>query len=328
MSTVIPGRVSVIIPCYNTARFVHRAIESALNQTYQNVEVVVVDDASTDDWESALQPYFDRIVFHRSSVNSGFSANCNIGANHSTGELLAFLDADDWWSEDLLEKLVPWVSPGHAVCYDNYLVPEAEAQQTLGLHFKSNKTLFSESLPWKQELLNRENMDVYFQDAPILKGIVHRNDFDLIQGYDSRFFGMEDFHFFVKLLAHDVHLKMVSEPKGYYLVRGDSVSRSIAHLKEKDLSVQVKACLSWLLMNKTIPNELDLTPKTISICRRNEKYWQARYAQILLRHHLRSKDFRGMLNVNFIQTVVPNLPNIIYMKLKRIASKLQTELAQ
>lgn len=318
MSSVIPNRVSVIIPSYNTAKYIHRAIESSLNQTYQNVEVVVVDDCSSDDWESALRPYFDRIVFHRNSVNSGFSATCNIGASHSTGELLAFLDADDWWSEDLLEKLVSLVSPGNAVCYDNYLVTEAEAQQTSDLHIKSNQTLFSQSLPWKQELLNRENMDIYFQGAPIFKGIVHRNDFDLIQGFDSRFYGMEDFHFFVKLLANNVHLKLVSEPKGYYLVRGDSVSRSIARVNEKDLSRQLRACGSWLLLSQTIPNELDLTKKTIAICRRSEKYWRTRYAAVLLRQHLRSKNFRGMINPNFIQTVIPNLPDMVYMKMKNL----------
>jgi glycosyltransferase involved in cell wall biosynthesis len=326
MSSVVPGRVSVIIPCYNAANFIHRAIESSLNQTYKNVEVVVVDDASTDDLENALQPYLNNIVFYRNSINSGTCATRNIAVNHSTGELLAFLDQDDWWSEDLLEKLVPWVSSGNVVCYDNYLVTETEVRQTSGSSPRSNRTVFSEALPWKQEFLNRENMDIYFQGAPMLKAIVHRNDFDLVQGYDSRFFGAEDFHFFVKLLASDVHLKIVSEPKGYYLVHSNSTSSSISRAKEKELSSQLKACLSWLVMSQTMPNELDLTEKMISICRRAEKYWGARYADVLLRHHLRSKNFRGMINANFIQSVVPNLPRIVYIKAKNLASKLQTRL--
>lgn len=328
MSSVVPGRVSVIIPCYNTATFVHRAIESSLNQTYQNVEVIVVNDASTDDLDGALQPYLNSIVYHQNSVNSGLSATRNIGVNHSTGELLAFLDSDDWWSEDLLEKLVPLVSPRNVVCYDNYLVTEDEVEHTSDFYLKSHRTLFSESLPWKQELLNRENMDIYFQGAPILKTIVHRNDFDLVQGYDGRFFGMEDFHFFVKLLANDVHLKIVSEPKGYYLVRSNSICRSIARVNENDLSRQVNACWSWLLLTKTIPNELDLNEKALFECRRSQKYWQARYAEVLLRHYLHSRNFRGMIDLTFIQTVLPNLPLIAYIKLKNIASKLQPRLAQ
>lgn len=328
MLSVVPGRVSVIIPCYNTARFVRKAVESSLNQTYQDVEVVVVDDGSTDDLESTLQPYFNSIVFHRNSINSGISETRNIGVKHSTGELLAFLDADDWWSEDLLENLVPFVSVGKAVCYDNFLVYETEIQPICSSSSRSHRTLFSEALPWKQEFLNRENMDIYFQGAPILKGIVHRNDFDLVKGYDNRFFVAEDFHFFVKLIAHDVHLKIVSEPKGYYLVRSNSICRSLERVNEQDLSLQLKACWNWLVISKTMQTELNLTENTLSRCRRSEKYWQARYAEVLLRHHLHSKNFRGMIDLTFIQTVIPNLPLIAYIKLKNIASKLQPRLAQ
>jgi len=323
MSSRVPGRVSVIIPSYNTAKFVHRAIENALNQTYPNVEVVVVDDCSSDNWEEVFQPYLNRIVFHRNSVNSGFSATCNTGASHSTGEILAFLDADDWWPEDFLEKLVPFVSPNNAVCYDNYLVTETEVQQSSEWSPKHEETLFTEALPWKQEFLNRTNMDTYFQGAPILKIIMHHRDFDRVQGFDTRFFGMEDFQFFVKLLANDVHFKIVSEPKGYYLVRSTSVSRAINRAKEKDLSRKLKANWSWLLLYQTIPNELNLSEQALSLCREAEQYWSARYAETLLLQHLNSKNFRGMMNKDFIQTVVPTLPKIVSIKFKNTIGKLQ-----
>jgi glycosyltransferase involved in cell wall biosynthesis len=315
----------VIIPCYNAEKFIRRAIKSSLNQTYQNVEIVVVDDASSDNLERVLEPYKNHIVFHRNSVNSGTSATRNIGVRHSTGELLAFLDQDDWWSEDLLEKLVPFVSIGNAVCYDNYLVAEAEVQQKPDSYFTSNQTVFSEALPWKQELLNRENMHTYFQGAPMLKAIVHRNDFELVQGYDSRFFGVEDFHFFVKLLAHEVHLKIVSDPKGYYLIHNSAITSSISRGNTKNLSGELKACLGWHLMSKTMPNELNLSEKALSICRDSERYWQARYAELLLHHHLHSKDIFAIANPKFIQTFVPNLPRIFYMKAKNMGSKLQAK---
>lgn len=323
MSSRVPGRVSVIIPSYNTAKFVHRAIENALNQTYPDVEVIVVDDCSSDNWEEVFQPYLNRIVFHRNSVNSGFSATCNIGASHSTGEMLAFLDADDWWPEDFLEKLVPFISPNHAVCYDNYLVPEAEIQQPSKWSPNPEKTLFTEAHPWKQEFLNRTNMDAYFQGAPILKILMHHSDFDRVKGFDTRFFGMEDFQFFVKLLANDVHFKIVSEPKGYYLVRSTSVCRAINLTQKKDISIQLRAARSWLMLYKTMPNELRLSEKVLSLCRDGERYWSARYAENILLLHLKSKNFQGMMNQDFIQTVVPTLPSIVSFKLKNAVRKLQ-----
>lgn len=99
------GRVSVVIPCYNSARTVVEAVESALNQTYPSVEVVVVDDGSTDDSVARLADYRDRIVLVQ-QVNRGLSAARNAGVDACTGEFVTLLDADDVLLPDCLAKRV------------------------------------------------------------------------------------------------------------------------------------------------------------------------------------------------------------------------------
>ncbi|PWT75428.1 MAG: hypothetical protein C5B59_08905 [Bacteroidetes bacterium] len=93
--------VSVVIPCYNQARFLARAIESVKNQTYDNCEIIVVDDGSDDDPKSVCKK-FQGIEYVRVE-RVGLSAARNIGLWHSNGSHIVFLDADDWLSEDGIE---------------------------------------------------------------------------------------------------------------------------------------------------------------------------------------------------------------------------------
>ncbi len=96
-------KVSVIIPTYNHAQFVAQAIESALAQTLAPVEVIVVDDGSTDETAQVLAHYGERIRVVRQQ-NGGVAAARNAGAALAVGEYLAFLDADDTWLPRKLEK--------------------------------------------------------------------------------------------------------------------------------------------------------------------------------------------------------------------------------
>jgi glycosyltransferase involved in cell wall biosynthesis len=91
--------VSVIIPTYNSGVFLKEAVESALDQDYPNLEVVVVDDGSTDDSLSLLTKYFDRIQIVKSQ-NFGAASARNLGILASSGEYLAFLDSDDKWIQN------------------------------------------------------------------------------------------------------------------------------------------------------------------------------------------------------------------------------------
>ena len=90
------GRVSVIIPAYNAAWCVARAIDSALEQDYEAKEIIVVNDGSTDDTGRVLAGYGDRIRVV-DKPNGGLSSARNAGIEAAEGEFVAFLDADDWW---------------------------------------------------------------------------------------------------------------------------------------------------------------------------------------------------------------------------------------
>jgi GT2 family glycosyltransferase len=93
---VVPGLVSVILPTYNRASILSRAIDSVLTQTYAAIETVVVDDGSTDDTTEVLRQYGGRIRVLRQE-NCGVGAARNYGITHSNGEFIAFLDSDDFW---------------------------------------------------------------------------------------------------------------------------------------------------------------------------------------------------------------------------------------
>ncbi len=111
--------ISVIIPAYNAEKFIGEAIESALNQTRPAREIVVVDDASTDRTVEIARGYGDRVQVLVNKVNSGPGHSRNAGVAASTGDYLAFLDADDKWLpehlEDLAGLLDKWPEAGFAV---------------------------------------------------------------------------------------------------------------------------------------------------------------------------------------------------------------------
>jgi glycosyltransferase involved in cell wall biosynthesis len=97
--------VSVVIPNHNYARFLPEALDSVLKQTYPEIEILVVDDGSTDDSLDVLRRYHGRMRLFR-QPNSGVSRARNLGIRESRGELVAFLDSDDAWLPEKLAKQV------------------------------------------------------------------------------------------------------------------------------------------------------------------------------------------------------------------------------
>ena len=97
--------ISVIIPTYNRGRLILDSVNSVLNQTYKNIELIVVDDCSTDDTEEILKSINDsRIRYEKLEKNSGACIARNRGIELSTGEFIAFNDSDDSWHSNKLEK--------------------------------------------------------------------------------------------------------------------------------------------------------------------------------------------------------------------------------
>src|SRR5215510_10206142 len=98
-------RVSAIIPTYNYARYVAAAVESVLAQNFKDLEIVVIDDGSTDDTIDALRPFGERIRYIPQE-HGGLAAARNAGIRSSRGQYLAFLDSDDLWLPDKVSMQV------------------------------------------------------------------------------------------------------------------------------------------------------------------------------------------------------------------------------
>jgi len=100
-------KVSVIIPTHNRAALLRRAIASVLRQSFQDFEIVLIDDASDDDTRAAIASQSDvRIRYFRNGRNRGEAVSRNAGVAHATGEYIAFLDDDDTWLPEKLETQV------------------------------------------------------------------------------------------------------------------------------------------------------------------------------------------------------------------------------
>ncbi len=98
-----PASVSVVIPTYNSSQYLPEALESVLAQTVLPLEIIVVDDGSTDDTADRLHPYL-KLITYRFQTNSGVSAARNAGLQFAKGDYVAFLDADDVWHPRKLES--------------------------------------------------------------------------------------------------------------------------------------------------------------------------------------------------------------------------------
>lgn len=108
--------VSVVIATYNLAAYVPLAIQSVLGQVYSNIEVIVIDDGSTDDTRDAIRPYLmDARVRYLFQENRGQAAAKNYGVHESHGEYVAFLDGDDRWAPEKLDVQIPLFSRSEAI---------------------------------------------------------------------------------------------------------------------------------------------------------------------------------------------------------------------
>lgn len=99
-------KISVVIPCYNAEKYIERCIESIINQTYSNLEIIVVNDGSVDKSKELISRYLEdkRIVYVEQSNSGEYSAR-NKGIEVATGEFLGFVDADDYVDPTMYEKL-------------------------------------------------------------------------------------------------------------------------------------------------------------------------------------------------------------------------------
>jgi len=142
-------RVSVIIPTYNRSRFVVEAVESVLCQSYDDFELIVVDDGSTDDTSSVLAAFGGRIRVIRQQ-NRGPAGARNRGLSEASGELICFLDSDDLWLQRKLERQVAFLDscPQELICYtDEIWIRRGIRVNPRKRHAKWDGWIFEKCLP-------------------------------------------------------------------------------------------------------------------------------------------------------------------------------------
>ncbi|MCC3428674.1 MULTISPECIES: glycosyltransferase [unclassified Microcoleus] len=181
-------RVSVIIPAYNCEHYITRAVESAVNQTYQNWEIIVVDDGSTDNTRQTLEPYRD-VIQYVYQENQGAAKARNRACEMAKGEFLAFLDADDFFLPEKLAKQI--------ACF--------EADPTLGM-VQNGWLMVDETgkdiypvMPWEDTPnLDLESFVLHKSVRPSAM-MVRREWWERLGGFDHRFPPTEDLDFALRL---------------------------------------------------------------------------------------------------------------------------------
>lgn len=137
--------VSIIMPVFNGANFMHQSITSVLEQTFKNWELLIIDDHSSDDSYFIAKSYSKKHnnikIFQTEHERSGASIARNIGIFNSTKRFIAFLDCDDYWASNKLEKQLSLLIKENAhFCYGSYYVFDSEKNKILG-KFIPSKTI-------------------------------------------------------------------------------------------------------------------------------------------------------------------------------------------
>ena len=115
--------VSVIIPSYNSEKYLKKTVASALQQTYKNIEIVIIDDCSKDNTRSVIKELSEqdnRVRYIFQEKNQGAAVARNAGIHHAKGKYIAFLDSDDTWVPEKIEKQLKYVENGYPFVYCAY----------------------------------------------------------------------------------------------------------------------------------------------------------------------------------------------------------------
>ena len=124
--------ISIIIPVYNAEKFIEDTINTVINQTYDNYEIILIDDCSTDNSVNIINKYLNEdIKLYKNKENIGVGLTRNAGIKHSKGDYIAFLDADDLWDKEKLEKQVKFMQDNNYVfTYTGYVFSNALGEPT------------------------------------------------------------------------------------------------------------------------------------------------------------------------------------------------------
>ncbi|MGL4503477.1 MAG: glycosyltransferase family 2 protein, partial [Planktothrix sp.] len=185
------SEISIVIPAYNAQETIQKTIESVLNQTVQDFEIIVVNDGSTDSTLDAVSQIHDPRIRVFSYPNSGAASTRNQGFKHSSGEYIAFLDADDLWANNKLELQLKALqnNPQAAVAYSwtDYIDESGEFLRP-GTHVTKNGNVYPALLV--QNFLESGS-----------NPLIRREAFAEVGGFDPSLLGGQDTDLYIRLAA-------------------------------------------------------------------------------------------------------------------------------
>lgn len=206
-----PPLVSVVVPMFNTERYITAAIDSTLHQTYASLEVVVVDDGSTDRGAELVLAIRDPRVRYVHQPNRGLSAARNRGIQEARGEVIAFLDSDDLWLPKKLARQVEALHGG-VVYSDAYLMRDGgHVDGTIGERVRLPRNA-------RFEDLIEQNV------VPVLTTILPRRLLEMHGGFDETLRSAEDLELWLRLAAAGVEFRALPEPLAVYRIRPGALS--------------------------------------------------------------------------------------------------------
>lgn len=225
--------VSVIIPTYNSIKYLIVAIESVLNQTFKDYEILIIDDGSTDDTKESLAGFGDLITYIYQE-NAGVSAARNHGIKMARGKYVAFLDADDYWLPEKLEKQVAALENGSCkACYSSFTIGDEDLKPiSVQYSRRLGKTL--------EDLLLYGGNTVGTPSTVIVETeLVKKENFDPTLSHGA------DWEMWIRLATYTEFL-YIEEPLIIYRTHESNMSKN-AVLQEKD-------CIAVMEKGFALPN--------------------------------------------------------------------------
>lgn len=225
--------VSIIIPTYNSEKYIAQALESVFNQSYRNLEVILIDDASQDSTVKIASRFDDRrLKIFENKQNRGVSYGRNFGIKQAQGKWIALLDSDDWYASDRLEKLITLGEANDVdlIADDLWLINEEQTQHWSTLLRECPKMEFPAIalidavnfvISDRLSSINAKRTWSLGYTKPMI-----RREFLLKHEiwYDENLKVGEDFSLYLECLRHQAKFYLVNQPYYYYRTRITSLS--------------------------------------------------------------------------------------------------------
>jgi teichuronic acid biosynthesis glycosyltransferase TuaG len=257
-------KVSVIVAAYNSAAYVGDTLASVLAQTYDDWEIVLADDASTDDTVKIAASFGDRVRVVQAAVNSGRPAATRaLALEHSRGELIAFLDADDMWTPAYLASLIELLDREHArdsrvavaACDAKLLLEDGRfAQETYASRAGSPAGLTIERL--------------LISNPVYTSALVSRAVVDEAGGIATELVGTDDFDLWLRVLELGYRVSWTPEPLAVYRVRASSLAHDTPRMADQMQAAYRRA----LERNRLTPAQARLARKRLRLQRGVEQW--------------------------------------------------------